>query len=62
MKLYYESSIVISCDDTSQNRELLRIPLLQDVFKRYPTTPINIDIKENNDELIRQVTNEFIYS
>jgi len=62
MKLYYESSIVISCDDTSQNRELLRIPLLQDVFKRYPTTPINIDIKENNDELIRQVTNEFIHS
>ena len=34
---------------------LLRIPLLKDVFERYPTTPINIDVKENNDELIRQV-------
>jgi hypothetical protein len=46
---------IISCDDTPQNRELLRIPLLKDVFERYPTTPINIDVKENNDELIRQV-------
>ena len=45
----------ISCEDTPQNRELLRIPLLKDVFERYPTTPINIDVKENNDELIQQV-------
>jgi hypothetical protein len=37
------------------NRDLLRIPLLKDVFERYPTTPINIDVKENNDELIKQV-------
>ncbi len=47
--------IAISCDNNSTNKELLRIPLLKDVFQRYPTIPINIDIKENNDELIRQV-------
>ena len=39
----------------AKNGDLLRIPLLKDVFERYPTTPINIDIKENNDELIKQV-------
>jgi hypothetical protein len=47
---------IISCDN---NSELLRIPLLKDVFERYPTTPINIDVKENNDELIRQVIKFF---
>jgi hypothetical protein len=47
--------VVVSCDNTPNNKELLRIPLLKDVFERYPTTPINIDVKENNDELIRQV-------
>jgi len=52
--------IVISCDNNPKNIELLRIPLLKDVFERYPTTPINIDVKENNDELIRQVI-EFNY-
>lgn len=35
--------------------ELLRIPLLKEVFQRYPTIPINIDVKENNDILIKQV-------
>jgi hypothetical protein len=47
--------IIISSDNNPENRDLLRIPLLKDVFERYPTTPINIDIKENNDELIKQV-------
>jgi len=54
--------IAISCDNNSTNKELLRIPLLKDVFQRYPTIPINIDIKENNDELIRQVIEINIYS
>ncbi len=45
----------ISCDNNATNKVLLQIPLLKDVFERYPTTPINIDVKENNDELIRQV-------
>jgi hypothetical protein len=44
--------VIITGDN---NRDLLRIPLLKDVFERYPTTPINIDVKENNDELIKQV-------
>ena len=42
-------------DNSPATRDLLRIPLLKDVFERYPTTPINIDIKENSDELIKQV-------
>ncbi|XP_062872694.1 lysophospholipase D GDPD1 [Trichomycterus rosablanca] len=32
------------------------IPLLRDVFEAFPNTPINIDIKVNNDELIRKVS------
>ena len=48
--------IVISNDKNTNNGDLLRIPSLKEVFERYPTTPINIDIKENNDELIRKVT------
>ncbi|CAF1044576.1 unnamed protein product [Rotaria sordida] len=57
LPLYYDSDIIISSDNNNpNNRDLLRIPLLKDVFERYPTTPINIDIKENNDELIKQVS------
>lgn len=33
-----------------------RIPLLQDVFDAFPNTPINIDIKDNNDTLIKKVS------
>ncbi len=47
--------ISISDDGNPNSKDFLRIPLLKDVFERYPTTPINIDIKENNDELIKQV-------
>jgi hypothetical protein len=46
---------VSSNDSLSVTDDLLRIPLLNDVFERYPTTPINIDIKQDNDELIKQV-------
>ena len=46
---------IISSDNHAKNTDLLRIPLLKDVFERYPITPINIDVKENNDELIKQV-------
>uniref|UniRef100_A0A673KK01 Glycerophosphodiester phosphodiesterase domain-containing protein 1-like n=1 Tax=Sinocyclocheilus rhinocerous TaxID=307959 RepID=A0A673KK01_9TELE len=31
-----------------------RIPLLRDVFEAFPNTPINIDIKVNNDTLIKK--------
>uniref|UniRef100_A0A3Q2NS60 Glycerophosphodiester phosphodiesterase domain containing 1 n=1 Tax=Fundulus heteroclitus TaxID=8078 RepID=A0A3Q2NS60_FUNHE len=33
-----------------------RIPLLRDVFDAFPNTPINIDIKANNDTLIKKVS------
>lgn len=32
-----------------------RIPLLRDVFDAFPNTPVNIDIKINNDTLIKKV-------
>ena len=54
--------VIISCDNNSNGRDLLRIPLLKDVFERYPTIPINIDIKEDNDELIKQVKYQKISS
>lgn len=33
-----------------------RIPLLKDVFDAFPDTPINIDIKVNDDKLIKKVS------
>uniref|UniRef100_A0A3Q2Z1B8 Glycerophosphodiester phosphodiesterase domain containing 1 n=1 Tax=Hippocampus comes TaxID=109280 RepID=A0A3Q2Z1B8_HIPCM len=33
-----------------------RIPLLKDVFEAFPNTPVNIDIKVNNDTLIKKVS------
>ncbi|XP_030041536.1 lysophospholipase D GDPD1 isoform X1 [Microcaecilia unicolor] len=33
-----------------------RIPLLREVFEAFPCTPINIDIKANNDILIKKVS------
>ncbi|XP_076138560.1 lysophospholipase D GDPD1 [Alosa pseudoharengus] len=33
-----------------------RIPLLREVFENFPTTPVNIDIKVNNDTLIKKVS------
>lgn len=33
-----------------------RIPLLQEVFEAFPEIPVNIDIKMNNDVLIRKVS------
>ncbi|CAM4755265.1 unnamed protein product [Rotaria magnacalcarata] len=56
IELYYDSSTIISCDNNPESEALLRIPLLKDVFARYPTIPINIDVKANNDELIRQIS------
>lgn len=53
LQLYYDSDVKIS-DEVDD--ELLRIPLLKEVFQRYPTIPINIDVKENNDILIKQVS------
>ncbi|XP_077996368.1 lysophospholipase D GDPD1-like [Glandiceps talaboti] len=33
-----------------------RIPLLKEVFETFPTVPINVDIKTNNDKLIEKVS------
>ncbi|NXS12121.1 GDPD1 Lysophospholipase, partial [Neodrepanis coruscans] len=33
-----------------------RIPLLEEVFEAFPTTPVNIDIKMNNNVLIKKVS------
>ncbi|KAJ4936061.1 hypothetical protein JOQ06_017585 [Pogonophryne albipinna] len=33
-----------------------RIPLLKDVFEAFPHTPVNIDIKVNDDRLIKKVS------
>nr|XP_057935762.1 lysophospholipase D GDPD1 [Doryrhamphus excisus] len=33
-----------------------RIPLLKDVFEAFPETPVNIDIKVNDDTLIKKVS------
>uniref|UniRef100_A0A4W3JRP4 Glycerophosphodiester phosphodiesterase domain containing 1 n=1 Tax=Callorhinchus milii TaxID=7868 RepID=A0A4W3JRP4_CALMI len=33
-----------------------RIPLLKEVFEEFPNTPVNIDIKVNNDVLIQKVS------
>ncbi|XP_049582783.1 lysophospholipase D GDPD1 [Syngnathus scovelli] len=33
-----------------------RIPLLKDVFETFPNTPVNIDIKVNDDTLIKKVS------
>jgi len=32
-----------------------RIPSLREVYDEFPGVPMNIDIKVNNDELIRKV-------
>ena len=48
----------VSGEPTESNADLFRIPLLREVFQRYPTAWINLDVKEDNDELIRQVGND----
>lgn len=48
--------------DKSWTEEERRIPLLRDVFQEFPNVPINIDIKDNDFQLINQVSkliNEF---
>ncbi|XP_015176209.1 PREDICTED: glycerophosphodiester phosphodiesterase domain-containing protein 1-like [Polistes dominula] len=40
----------------SANEDERRFPLLREVFEEFPTIPINIDIKINNDELIKRVS------
>lgn len=37
------------------NEDSKRMPLLETLFLKYPDIPMNIDIKDNNDELINKV-------
>lgn len=39
-----------------------RIPLLKEVFEAFPETPVNIDIKMNNNVLIRKVHENLLSS
>ncbi|XP_073472626.1 lysophospholipase D GDPD1 isoform X3 [Aquarana catesbeiana] len=41
------------CCDGGEDK---KIPLLKDVFEAFPETPINIDIKVNNDVLVKKVS------
>jgi hypothetical protein len=40
---------------SDHSNESRRIPLLEDVFKECPGIPINLDVKINNDELIKKI-------
>lgn len=44
----------------SANEDERRFPLLREVFEAFPNIPINIDIKINDDELIKQVSDLII--
>lgn len=51
-----------SFSDKTWTEEERRIPLLREVFQEFSDIPINIDIKENDSRLIKQVSaliNEF---
>lgn len=39
----------------SNRNDSKRIPLLEEVFQQFPTTPVNLDIKFNSDDLIKKV-------
>lgn len=48
--------LVLFCAECfCEGGEDARIPLLREVFEAFPNTPVNIDIKVNNDTLIRKV-------
>ncbi|KAH7956520.1 hypothetical protein HPB52_010161 [Rhipicephalus sanguineus] len=36
-----------------------KIPLLSDIFTLFPSVPVNIDIKTNNDKLVHELIKEF---
>ena len=43
-------------DHVTVGGEDRKIPLLKEVFENFPQVPVNIDIKVDNDELIRKVS------
>lgn len=40
----------------SEPVEQRKFPLLEDVFRNFPNIPINIDVKVDNDKLIKEVS------
>ena len=48
-------SLCVSTECVCEGGEDKHIPLLRDVFEAFPNTPVNIDIKVNNDTLIKKV-------
>ncbi|KAK2866016.1 hypothetical protein Q7C36_002072 [Tachysurus vachellii] len=56
LPLYREKiEVTFSVGQNSTGRDR-RIALLEDVFKKFPQMPINIEVKQNNDLLIRKVS------
>ncbi len=51
-----ENVLLLFLDHATKGGEDRQIPLLKDVFGAFPNLPINIDIKIDNDDLIRKVT------
>lgn len=47
--------VLVCAECFCEGGEDKRIPLLKEVFDAFPNTPVNIDIKANNDTLIKKV-------
>lgn len=47
-------------ENSSDLTHSTRIPLLEEIFEKYPDLPINLDIKVDNDELIKKVNDLII--
>lgn len=49
------AAVLFRAECFCEGGEDTRIPLLREVFEAFPYTPVNIDIKVNNDTLIKKV-------
>ncbi|CAM1306712.1 GDPD1 (predicted) [Pycnogonum litorale] len=49
-------NVDFGCGKTCTNYEDRKIPLLEEVFERFPSMPMNVDLKNDNLELIQQVS------
>lgn len=52
---FFSHLVVFCVEFFCEGGEDKRIPLLREVFEAFPNTPVNIDIKVNNDTLIKKV-------
>jgi len=52
---WYTSVVCVGVGHMTVGGHDRRIPSLREVYEQFPEVPINIDIKVNNDELIRKV-------